>query len=31
MQIAPVHGTGVITLKVRTCEPPAKKRHVADV
>lgn len=30
MQIAPVHGTGVITLKVRTCEPAAKKRHVAD-
>ncbi|KAG1818004.1 uncharacterized protein BJ212DRAFT_119519 [Suillus subaureus] len=31
MQIAPVHGTGVIALKVQTCEPAAKKRHVADV
>lgn len=30
MQIAPVHGTGVIALRVSTCEPPAKKRHVAD-
>lgn len=30
MQIAPVHGTGVITLKVQACEPAAKKRRVAD-
>lgn len=30
MQIAPVHGTGVITLKVQTCEPAAKRRHIAD-
>lgn len=30
MQLAPVHGTGVITLRVQTCEPPAKKRHIAD-
>ncbi|KAG2366684.1 hypothetical protein BDR07DRAFT_1395482 [Suillus spraguei] len=30
MQIAPVHGTGVITLRVQTCKPAAKKRHVAD-
>ncbi|KAG1742507.1 hypothetical protein EDB19DRAFT_618211 [Suillus lakei] len=30
MQIAPVHGTGVIALKVQNCEPAAKKRRVAD-
>lgn len=30
MQIAPVHGTGVITLKVQACEPAAKRRHLAD-
>lgn len=30
MQIAPVHGPGVIALKVRNCEPATKKRRVAD-